>query len=263
MKSRILSILITLALIGAFVWAIQGPDREEVSCDDKDDVVLTTIRNGFMNVRVTGLVYLEENGDINLKYEGSVAKLPFPKEEITSLKLGQYLLGVNDEVFQDCKHLRKMVIHDDVRSLGARSFAGCVSLEKLRLPASLTNLGDGAFAGCTSLTSLTLPDGLHLETIGADVFADCPITEVSLGKSWQGDEARLAQLSQLLPGFDLTNAEYHTEYTQEQLITAASCAAAAVVVLVIIVVVAVRKNAQKKEALREAEEKERLEEEEG
>ncbi len=67
--------------------------------------------------------------------------------------------------------ITKIVIPDDVTSIGNYAFEGCSSLTSVTIPNSVTNIGCYAFSGCGRLTSVTIPNSVT--SIGQDAFLGC------------------------------------------------------------------------------------------
>lgn len=67
--------------------------------------------------------------------------------------------------------LKRILLPNNLASIGADAFQYCYHLDNLILPNSVTTIEDGAFYRCTGLTSITL--GSNLAKIGASVFMDC------------------------------------------------------------------------------------------
>ena len=79
----------------------------------------------------------------------------------------------------DNSNIKKVVIEEDVTSIGNGAFSGCSSLTDITIPSSVTSIGESAFESCTDLTSITIPKSVT--SIGSNVFGGCTaLTEVLL-----------------------------------------------------------------------------------
>ena len=79
----------------------------------------------------------------------------------------------------DNSNIKKVVIEEDVTSIGNGAFSGCSSLTGITIPSSVTSIGESAFESCTDLTSITIPKSVT--SIGSNVFGGCTaLTEVLL-----------------------------------------------------------------------------------
>jgi hypothetical protein len=78
--------------------------------------------------------------------------------------------------FQNCIHLRTIVLPPYLGFIEDSSFKACIGLEHISIHKNVRSIGNFGFFGCTNLRSLILHDGI--KTIGNSTFANCP----SLGK---------------------------------------------------------------------------------
>ncbi len=90
------------------------------------------------------------------------------KEKTYTIPAG--VTTINDEAFEGCGALTKVVLPESVTTIGKMAFYGCGSLADVTLPNSLTTIGNSAFYGCC-LKSITLPNSLT--TIGKMAFYGC------------------------------------------------------------------------------------------
>ena len=109
---------------------------------------------------------------------------------------------IDEEVFQNTKNLKEVVLPDSLVSIGQSAFQGsgltsvelpdsvtelntdtfvyCENLSSVKLPPNLERIGMLAFAHCTSLTSIEIPDSVT--TISNRVFSDSGLLECTLPK---------------------------------------------------------------------------------
>ena len=73
--------------------------------------------------------------------------------------------------FENCMSLIEVVLHEGVKTIGFRAFAGCSSLPHIVIPSSVTSISDGAFCNCVSLATIVLNNGL--QRIGDSAFNNC------------------------------------------------------------------------------------------
>lgn len=74
--------------------------------------------------------------------------------------------------FANCEWLKKLVIPNEVTTIGDTAFLYCCNLSSLVIPESVVKIGYGAFSGCTNLASVTIPDSVT--RIGMAAFEDVP-----------------------------------------------------------------------------------------
>lgn len=63
---------------------------------------------------------------------------------------------IPNNAFHSRKALRRVVLPDNLKSIGTQAFFACSSLESLRLPSSVTRVEDAAFSGCSAIKELTI-----------------------------------------------------------------------------------------------------------
>ena len=78
--------------------------------------------------------------------------------------------------------ITKLVIPDDVTSIGSSAFEGCSGLTSVTIPNSVTSIGSSAFSSCRGLTSVTIPNSVT--SIGSYAFSYCyDLTSVTIPNS--------------------------------------------------------------------------------
>ena len=84
--------------------------------------------------------------------------------------------------FYNMKNLRKVVLPQNITSIGYNAFYGCTNLnEVLDMPESCTNIESNAFA-YSGITSIIIGEGVR--TIGGNAFENCPnLRDVTMGKN--------------------------------------------------------------------------------
>jgi len=74
----------------------------------------------------------------------------------------------------------KLVISDNITSIGNYAFAYCTNLTEVTIPESVTSIGDYAFDGCTGLIEVNIPSSIT--SIGLMAFWSCEgLTSVTIG----------------------------------------------------------------------------------
>ena len=69
--------------------------------------------------------------------------------------------------------IKKIIIPDNIISIGKSAFRNCSSLTSVTIPNSVTSIEESAFNNCSSLTSVTIPDSVT--SIGYGAFSYCSI----------------------------------------------------------------------------------------
>ena len=124
--------------------------------------------------------YLTEDGTLTISGEGEMAdyeaeKAPWYeyKDAVTSLVLGKDITSIGDFAFYGMDSITgRLVIPNNVKTIGTHSFNGCKSFTALTLGNSVETIEEGAFLNCEGfLGSLIIPDSV--KTIGKNVFYAC------------------------------------------------------------------------------------------
>ena len=76
--------------------------------------------------------------------------------------------GVN---FNNKRNLLKILLPENLTSIGNNAFYNCYSLTSITIPNSVTSIGYEAFEDCSSLTSISIPNSVT--SIGSSAFYDC------------------------------------------------------------------------------------------
>lgn len=113
-------------------------------------------------------------------------------ETIDLTKASQSADTIYESMFEGCKSLKDVKLHNNFSTVGDNAFKNCVALENVDFLSKsyLTSIGNYAFEGCSSLTVVTLSE--NLSTIGVRVFDKCSkIEEISISnlfyKTWGND----------------------------------------------------------------------------
>lgn len=114
--------------------------------------------------------YKSIDGDLYSKDEKTLIQYALGKEN-TSFIIRESVNSIESEAFFHCKTIERVVIHDDVTSIGEYVFAFCENLTSVNIPKGITKVPVGMFRNCTSLESIELHQGIT--AIGAVAFAAC------------------------------------------------------------------------------------------
>ncbi|MBR3826932.1 MAG: leucine-rich repeat protein [Alistipes sp.] len=116
---------------------------------------------------------------------------------LTSVTIPDSVTSIGDYAFYDCSSLKSVTIPDSVTEIGAFAFGNCTGeltlncnclglyggkFSKLIIGNNVTSIGDYAFSWCTSLTSVTIGNGVT--SIGKETFYHCTsLTSVTIPDS--------------------------------------------------------------------------------
>ena len=93
------------------------------------------------------------------------------KSNLMKILLPENLTSIGNYAFEDCPSLTSITIPNSVTSIGTSAFEGCSSLTSITIPNSVTSIGIYAFSYCSSLTSITIPNSVTY--IGNNAFYNC------------------------------------------------------------------------------------------
>lgn len=77
--------------------------------------------------------------------------------------------------FGDCTSLTRVIIGNNVTSIGNYAFSDCIILESIEIPDSVESIGDYAFTRCSSLERVIIGNGVT--SIGEGAFWSCTSLE--------------------------------------------------------------------------------------
>lgn len=113
--------------------------------------VLTAVEGGMELTRCTGTgesLSLDDAGENIISIGlGALSNT----DALKSVILPRSVTRVEDFGFYQCEHLVDVRIMGNLRSIGARCFAGCKSLKNLYVPPTVTFIGEDAFRGVPDL----------------------------------------------------------------------------------------------------------------
>lgn len=92
-------------------------------------------------------------------------------EKITINGTTYTVTSVADNAFKNNKKIKKVIIGDNVKTIGANAFMGCSNLQTIVMGKNVTTIKSKAFYKCTALKSITLSS--KLKTIGNYAFYKC------------------------------------------------------------------------------------------
>lgn len=89
----------------------------------------------------------------------------------------------NNQPWNDLRSgIRKVVIKEGVKNIGAQAFYYCSNLTSVTIPNTVTKIGGCAFKGCNALTTIEIPNSVT--EIGGNAFENCQhLTSITIPNS--------------------------------------------------------------------------------
>lgn len=78
----------------------------------------------------------------------------------TELKYFTGLIDIESRAFYGCSSLWKIVLPENICTIGSFAFSGCSSLTNVVIPDSVVTIGSSAFEDCSSLTNIIIPNNI-------------------------------------------------------------------------------------------------------
>ena len=129
MKKRILTALLTLCMLAAFVPCAMGAEEKQY-----DDRLRYMINTGGWDITITKCD------------SGASGEVAIP-DKIDGLPV----TTIRDNAFEDCADITGVTIPESITYVGNAAFSGCKGLTEIKIPQSVTFIGGMAFSECGSL----------------------------------------------------------------------------------------------------------------
>ena len=121
--------------------------------------------------------HFTDNGVLTISGKGKMYdyslfnRAPWDKYDIKRIIIGDDVTTIGEDAFRDCSALTSVTIPNSVTTIGKSAFEGCRTLTSVTIPNSVTTIGVYAFFYCRELTSVTIPNSVT--EIGDGAFARC------------------------------------------------------------------------------------------
>ena len=129
---------------------------------NEDNLTWKLYEDGTLNISGTGAMKDYDSDDSPATQKKDSVKKVVIEDDVTS---------IGDYAFWNCSNLTSITIPDSVTIIGNSAFNACSSLTSLTIPNSVTSIEFAAFYACSSLTSLTIPNSVT--SIGDSAFNAC------------------------------------------------------------------------------------------
>ena len=114
------------------------------------------------------------SNEVEFEYTG-IEKTEDVPRDVKVIRVDSSVTEIEENTFQGCEYLKKVVFKEGLRKIGKYSFYNCKSLESITFPSTVTEIDYVAFCGCDNLKDVVLNEGMR--EIAARVFHDCSSLE--------------------------------------------------------------------------------------
>ena len=139
---------------------------------NEDNLTWKLYEDGTLNISGTGAMKDYDSDDSPATQKKDSVKKVVIEDDVTS---------IGDYAFWNCSNLTSITIPDSVTIIGNSAFNACSSLTSLTIPNSVTSIGNSAFNACSSLTSLTIPNSVT--SIEFAAFYACSSLTSQIGRA--------------------------------------------------------------------------------
>ena len=128
----------------------------------EDNLTWKLYEDGTLNISGTGAMKDYDSDDSPATQKKDSVKKVVIEDDVTSI--GNY-------AFSGCSSLTDITLPSSVTSIKSCAFYKCSQLASIEIPSSVTSIGNSAFKNCTGLTSITIPESVT--SIGDSAFRNC------------------------------------------------------------------------------------------
>ena len=128
----------------------------------EDNLTWKLYEDGTLNISGTGAMKDYDSDDSPATQKKDSVKKVVIEDDVTSI--GNY-------AFSGCSSLTDITLPSSVTSIKSCAFYKCSQLASIEIPSSVTSIGNSAFRNCTGLTSITIPESVT--SIGDSAFRNC------------------------------------------------------------------------------------------
>lgn len=133
-------------------------------------------------------------------------------ENINKVVVLDNVTSIGDYAFQDCSNLVDVELSENLTIIGKQAFYRCSNINNLTIPDSVLSIGDSAFEHCSGIQELSI--GNSVTDIGKFAFADCSNIKTlnlpdSIKNIGMGGFARCSNISNLFIGNGTESIGYH------------------------------------------------------
>ncbi len=154
---------------------------------ETEETYLTSSGNCGDNLTWT----LDDNGTLTISGTGRMtnytsSESPFYalRSSIKKVVIEEDVTSIGNYAFYYCTSLTEVFFSDGITAIGEYAFYRCSKITEIQLPESLTSIEALAFSSCSDLTSLVVPG--NVSSIGSGAFGNCDklITAGPVGENY-------------------------------------------------------------------------------
>lgn len=102
---------------------------------------------------------------------------------------------IPDKAFKDHTNVQKVILPENITTIGEYAFSGCTNLRTINLPDKIQYIYGYAFANCASLSEVAIP--AQIVEIGSGAFTNCSTTEKV---AYEGEDEKMISLTKVVSG---------------------------------------------------------------
>ena len=130
---------------------------------------------------VTSWEDLVDNGIINVSADDKTINSGTDTNISGKLVISENVTSIGDSAFNLCTNITEVTIPNSLTSIGDSAFGECFSLTSVTIGNSVTSIGNRAFDFCHGITEITIPNSVT--SIGNSAFRFTGLTEVNIPNS--------------------------------------------------------------------------------
>lgn len=132
--------------------------------ESEEEILIKGVMNGYKEIIIPAAIDGKPvTGIVSLRDTNGMKKLIIPDN----------VKSIGEKAFMGCTNLTEVIIIDSCESIGESAFEGCEALTKIDFGknSSLESIEEATFKNCTSLQSIYIPDSV--KKINSSVFEGC------------------------------------------------------------------------------------------
>ncbi|MDE5881583.1 MAG: leucine-rich repeat domain-containing protein [Muribaculaceae bacterium] len=96
--------------------------------------------------------------------------------------------SIGEKAFEDCLGINNIDFGTGSLIIGSEAFAECTGLSEITIPETVVEIGYMAFYDCMGIKDINISDGTSPLLLAHAPFANCPVTDLYIGRDITGDK---------------------------------------------------------------------------